>query len=253
MEVIEEETKERPHGPTVIPHDHPNTEPHEYPAVDSHPDANVITVMLIDADVANREAVRGLLRLTRRLRVVAEASAEAEVIDRIEATAPHVVVIDLELPGADSLAMAHQIHQRYPDIGIVAVTSKPRPDLVFEVMRAGASGLILKGCCKELLYYGIASVASGGLTVDSALLKTNLTYLASVMQGDSEDAFDDLTEAEIEVLRLLADGNSNREIGEALYLAEITVKKHVQMIMAKLHASDRTHAAVKAYRCGLLR
>ncbi|MFQ5880619.1 MAG: response regulator, partial [Dehalococcoidia bacterium] len=211
-----------------------------------------VKLVLVDDHAVTREGLRAMLQTNAAIQVVGEAGSGEEALARVAELSPQVVLMDVRMPGMDGLEATRRIKVRHPDTSVIILTSYDDEELVATAMRAGASGYLLKDASCDLLQHTIAAVLNGGLLIEASLISKALATFASPDDED-EGPLEGLTSRELEVLRLLAQGNTNKEIGEALYLAEITIKKHVQNIMAKLKASDRTQAAVKAYRHGLLR
>lgn len=217
-----------------------------------------IKVLLVDDHPVVREGLRIMLSTAPDIEVIGEADNGLEAIDEVNKHHPHVVLMDLRMPNMDGLEATRRIKSRLPSVSVIVLTIYDNDAYVVDAVRAGAGGYLLKDASKDLLIHTIRAVNSGGMLIKTSLLREAMLKLSDVAsdqpKGKSGDAtgLDELTPRERDVLRLLIRGQSNRAIGEALSISEDTAKKHVQTIMLKLGVSDRTQAAVKAVRSGLV-
>jgi len=206
-----------------------------------------------------REGFRTMLSTDQNVEVVGEASDGLEAVAMVTEKEPDVVLMDLRMPNLDGMEATRRIKAEHPDTAVVVLTIYDNDGYVVEAVRAGASGYLLKDASRELLIHTIRAVSSG-----ATLIKTSLLYeaISALVDSDSKrgnagslsiTTLAELTEREQEVLKLIAEGSTNKQIGKQLGLAEDTIKKEVQSIIAKLGASDRTHAATKATRAGLIK
>lgn len=218
---------------------------------------DTITVLIVDDHTVAREGLRAMLETDSQVQVVGEAADGLAALDRVAELKPKVVLMDIRMPGIDGLEATHRIKTEYPSTAVIMITSYDDDPLVVDAVRAGAGGYLLKDASRDLLKHTIGAVASGGILVKATLLRKALSSSALAppspgLPASGHPPVDQLTGREQAVLELLAEGETNKEIGQALALAEVTVKKHVQSIIAKLGASDRTHAAITGLRMGLI-
>lgn len=217
---------------------------------------NPITVLIVDDHTVAREGLRAMLQTDGRVKVVGEATDGQEGVELTAGLLPAVVLMDIRMPKMDGLEATRRIRAEQPTVAVIMMTSYDDTALVVDAIRAGASGFLLKDTSASLLVSSIEAVASGGMAIKAPLMRRAINSLTRVRQPNGQTAEEvagaQLTEREREVLRLIAEGWTNREIGDALCLAEVTVKKRVQGITAKLRVSDRTQAAIVALRMGLI-
>ena len=216
-----------------------------------------IRVLLVDDHTVVREGVRTMLSGEPGVVVVGEASNGEEALQRVQELAPHVVLMDIRMPGMSGTEAARRIKSASPTTSVIMLTMYDSDMYVVEAIQAGAAGYLTKDVSRELLFHAVRSVVDGGTMVRSGLLKRAMDALLRSSAGDKKEGADvslveRLTPREMDVLRLVARGHGNKEICEELKLAEITVKKYVQTVIQKLGVSDRTHAAIQAMRLGLV-
>lgn len=211
-------------------------------------------VVLIDDHELSRRGLEAMLSTAEWVQVVGEAAgceAGLEVIRRVR---PDIVLLDIRMPGMDGLACLEAIKQQEHPVAVVIVTLYDDRKYVLEAIRRGAAGYVLKDASTREILSTISAVADGQLAVEPGLLREALLAPEEEQEATPRSRADSfsLTPREMDVLRLLAEGMTNKEIGGQLTIAEDTVKKHVQNIIWKLRAADRTQAAITAYRSGLL-
>lgn len=217
-----------------------------------------IRVLIVDDHIVVREGIRAMLQTAEEIEVVGEASDGLEALTKTEEWRPDAVLMDLRMPNLDGLEATRQIKERYPDTSVIMLTMYSDEAFVIDSVRAGASGYLMKDASRDLLCHAVRAVTSGGSLIKSSLLREAMADTHKASSHDSERSVapmvgsEPLTAREQEVLRLLVDGYTNKAIAHELYIAEETAKKHVQSIISKLGASDRTQAAVRAVRSGLL-
>lgn len=217
-----------------------------------------IKVLLADDHPVVREGLRTMLATAEDIEVVAEAADGQEAIDRVSESQPDVVLMDLRMPNLDGLEATKRIRSQFPSTAVIVLTIYDNDAYIVDAVRAGAVGYLLKDTSRDLLTHAIRAVTSGGMLVKTSLLREAMLGLANACgdqhRGKASDIskLDELTRRERDVLRLVVLGHSNKEIGHELSISEDTAKKHVQTIMLKLGVSDRTQAAVKAVRAGMV-
>ncbi len=213
----------------------------------------MIRVVLVEDQTLVRAGLRSLLELVDDLEVVAEAADGEEAIRLIPACAPDVVLLDLRLPKRNGLDVLRALRARGELPPTIILTTFDEDSLVLEGLRAGARGYLLKDVTLDRLTGAIREVAAGGTAVQPALTARVVEGLGRLGAAiESLEPPDPLTEREVEVLRLVAGGYSNREIAGALDLAEGTVKNHLSSVLGKLGVRDRTRAVLKAVELGIL-
>jgi len=201
-------------------------------------------VFLLDDHEVVRRGVRELLDAEDDLEVVGEAGTAAEALARIPATRPDVAVLDVRLPDGDGVEVCRDIRSQHPEVACVMLTSFADDDAVYAAIMAGAAGYLLKQVRGTDLVDGIRRVGRGESLLDPAVT----TRVLERIRHRPEDELSGLTEQERKILTLIAEGLTNRQIGERLYLAEKTVKNYVSNLLAKMGMSRRTEAAAYAAR-----
>ncbi len=217
--------------------------------------AETIRVLLVDDQRLMREGLRVLLELEPGLEVVGEAGNGKEALEAYAALRPDVVLMDVRMPEMDGVEATRRLRERHPEARIIILTTFDDDAYVFEGLRAGALGYLLKDVSGGELAEAIRMVMAGGAFLSPSVARkvvAEFSRLAPPARPPDEGLPEPLSEREKEVLRLLAQGLSNREIAERLVLAEGTVKNHVTTILQKLGVRDRTQAALRARQMGLL-
>lgn len=209
-------------------------------------------VVIADDHELVRAGLRGTLEAERDLVVVGEAADGAEAVELCHREQPDVVLMDVRMPGTDGLEATRAIKRELPGTSVLVVTMQENSDYLYEAMRAGVAGYVLKDASRQELVGAVRRALSGEPLLDPRLASRLLKRLASESQGPTTPAIEALTRRELDVLRQVAQGLTNREIAERLLLSPATVKVHVEHIIAKLGVSDRTQAAVRAVELGLL-
>jgi DNA-binding NarL/FixJ family response regulator len=216
-----------------------------------------IRVLLADDHDLLRDGVGAILGADPGVEVVGEASSGPSAVAAARALAPDVVLMDVEMPGGDGVTATREILERCPDTRVLVLTTFDLDEYVLEALRAGASGFLLKTTPARVLVEAVHACATGEMllapTVTRRLVESFVRQPVMAPGQGVPPALRALTDRELEVLRALARGLSNAEIGQALYLAETTVKTHVTHILAKLGLRDRVQAVVTAYQTGLAR
>jgi two-component system response regulator DevR len=202
-------------------------------------------VFLLDDHEVVRRGLRELLEAEDDLTVVGEAGTAAEALERVPATRPDVAVLDVQLPDGDGVEVCREIRSAHPEIACVMLTSFADDEAVYAAIMAGAAGYLLKQIRGTDLVTGIRQVAAGGSLLDPIVTARVLDRLR---HRNDPDELAGLTGQERKILDLIAEGMTNRQIGEQLFLAEKTVKNYVSNLLAKLGMSRRTEAAAYAAR-----
>ena len=208
-----------------------------------------IRVLVADDQAIVRKGICALLATEADIEVVGEARDGYQALAEIDRASPDVVLMDLVMPGMDGLEATRRITASQPAVRILVLTSFAGDDKVLPAVKAGALGYLLKDSRPEELIEAIRQVHRGESSLHPLVARRLLQELAGPA-GQAEEA-DSLTEREIEVLRLVAHGHSNREISEQLTISEATVRTHVSNILSKLNLCSRTQAALYALREGL--
>lgn len=213
----------------------------------------MIRVMLVDDQTLVRQGVRSLLELAEDIEVIGEANDGQSAIDKAPELAPDVLLLDMRMPGKTGLDVLRELGERNQLPPTIILTTFDDDELVLGGIAAGARGYLLKDVALEELLSAVRAVAEGRTLVKPAVterlmqgLKGMRTEFSSLQQPDP------LTERETEILRLMAGGYSNKEIANALNVAEGTVKNHVSNILSKMGVRDRTRAVLKALEGGVI-
>jgi two-component system NarL family response regulator len=210
-------------------------------------------VLIADDHPVVREGLRAMLK-TSGITVIGEARSGTEVIQRARELNPDVILMDVRMPDMDGIAATEAIKREAPSTSVIMITSFETRDYLRRAMEAGAGGYLIKGASRETLIQAVKVVKEGGSLVDADLLSQffNSWEPASWSNSGSDDkAISSLTPRELQVLKLLAGGLTNKEIAQRMSYSVGTVKNVVQRIIEKLAVSDRTQAAVYAVRVGV--
>lgn len=214
-------------------------------------------VLIVDDQHLLREGLETLLGLDESLHVVGTAANGHEALDAVARLAPHVVLMDIRMPGLDGIAATRALRQRYPAVQVLMLTTFDDADLVHGALQAGASGYVLKDTPSDQLARDLHTVRAGGSSLSPTVARQVISALVAGGPPLPDplppaEGRESLSEREREVLHLAARGLSNREIGARLYIAEGTVKNHVSAVLAKLGVRDRTQAVLLAREQGLI-
>lgn len=215
-----------------------------------------IRVMLADDHSLVREGLRSLLASEPDLELVAEATNGLEAVEMALRTKPDVLLLDIRMPGESGLEALRRIKAGSPDTEVLLLTMHDVRTYVREALGSGAAGYLLKDSPPALIRQAVRTAAQHGTVLHERARELLLSDAAKGSGGEdrlSEAQAPPLSERELEILTLVANGNSNRQVADRLHLAESTVKKYVQSLMGKLRAADRTEAAVIGMRLGLVR
>ena len=210
-----------------------------------------IRVLVVDDQSMVRAGFRMLLGGEEDIEVVAEASNGLEAVDKAARYDPTVVLMDIRMPELDGLEATRRILAADATARVLILTTFDLDEYVYEALRAGASGFVLKDEPPEQLLAAIRTVASGDALLSPAVTKRVIAQFTRIPRPTPPRELEDLSERERDVFRLIARGLSNGEIGQELFISETTVKTHVTHILAKLGLRDRVQAVVLAYQSGL--
>lgn len=213
----------------------------------------MIRVCLVEDQTIVRQGLRSLLGLNKDIEIVAEASDGEEAIEAIEREKPDVILLDLRMPRLDGLGVLQRLRERGTSRPTLILTTFDDDTMLFEAVRAGAKGWLLKDVSLERLTDAIRTVAAGGTCIEPVITERIMRALErSNVSFESAELPEPLTDREKTILRLLAGGYSNREISQLLAINEGTVKNHISSVLSKLGVRDRTRAVLKAIDHGYI-
>jgi DNA-binding NarL/FixJ family response regulator len=218
-------------------------------------DGTPVRVLLVDDQALFREALATLLEVRAEIEVVGEAGDGAVALERTAALRPDVVLMDLHMPVLDGIATTKRLRVEHPAVRVLALTTFDDDEDVFAALRAGAVGYLLKDVSSDRLVEALLAAARGESVLQpsvAAKVVARFAALPDAVPPRAQPLVVPLSDRELDVLRRLSDGESNREIATALFLAEGTVKNHVTNVLAKLGARDRTQAALRGRALGLI-
>jgi DNA-binding NarL/FixJ family response regulator len=210
-------------------------------------------LLIADDHELARLGLVGALSGERGLQVVGQARDGQEAVDLAHQLTPDLVLMDIRMPRMDGLAATAEIVRTCPQTSVIMVTMQEDPEYLIEALKVGASGYLLKDSGKPEIVGAIRQVLGGESLLHAGLVANLLQRMDHDGRAEPEPASHALSERELEVLRLLVAGKTNREIARDLILSISTVKTHVEHVIAKLDVADRTQAAVKATRLGIVR
>lgn len=214
----------------------------------------MIRVLICDDQAIVCEGLQLILETDAEIDVVGIASDGAEALEMLPRLKPDIVLMDLKMPGMNGVQATYSIRRDYPDIPVLVLTTFDADEWVFDAIRSGASGYLLKDTPRDRLLIAVKETVAGRTHVDPAVAGKLLSRLAQptapTLPTDNA-LIKDLSDREREILRLIAQGITNAEIAKRLFLSEGTVRNYVSSIFAKLDVADRTQAAVLALRYGL--
>ena len=216
---------------------------------------SLIRVALVDDQAMVRAGLRMILESEADITVCGEAADGADAVGLAAATEPHVMLMDIRMPGVDGIAATKAVLAQCPNIRVVILTTFDDDEHVYEALRAGASGFLLKSADGDTLVNAVRLVASGEAMLAPEVTRRVIEQFAlapAAQAAPNRDAIGDLSEREVEVLQLMARGLSNTEIASELFVSATTVKTHVSHILTKLGVRDRVQAVVEAYESGLV-
>jgi DNA-binding NarL/FixJ family response regulator len=212
----------------------------------------MIRVLVCDDQAVVCDGLEMILDSDPEIEVVGVAYDGAEALEKISRAHPDVVLMDLKMPGMNGIQATRHIHQDYPDVRVLVLTTFGDDEWVFDAIRSGAAGYLLKGTPRQELVRAVKGTAAGGTHVDPAVAGKLFAHVAQSPTHAETTLVSDLSEREIEILQLLAQGLTNAEIADRLFLTRGTVRNYVSSILAKLGVEDRTQAALAAARYGFI-
>ncbi len=212
-----------------------------------------IKVVVADDHAIVREGVRMILAKEKDIDVVGEAEDGGQALQLVESAKPDVVVMDISMPGMGGIEATRKVKEQHPKVAVLALTMHEDETYVFQLLRAGASGYVLKRAAAHDLVQAVRAAAKGeAFLYPSVARKVVEDYLKRVEAGEGRERYDGLTEREKEILTLIAQGTSNQQIAEKLYISIKTVQTHRAHILEKLGLHDRTELVRYAIRKGLI-
>jgi DNA-binding NarL/FixJ family response regulator len=217
----------------------------------------VIRVLLVDDQTLIRQGIRLLLEIETDIQVVGQAADGREAVEQVEALHPDVVLMDVRMPGMDGVEATRQLAVRFPDAKVIILTTFEDDEIVFDALKAGARGYLLKDISSEEMAAAVRKVAAGEALIEPRITRKVLAEFSRMAtaaggRAASRSLPAPLTDRELEVLQALARGLSNREIARQLVITEGTVKNHVSSLIDKLGVRDRTQAVLKGQELGLI-
>jgi DNA-binding NarL/FixJ family response regulator len=219
----------------------------------------MIRVLLVDDQTLIRQGIAMLLELEPDLEVVGAVGDGRAAIEAVERLHPDVVLMDVRMPEMDGVTATRELHRRFPDVGVIILTTFDDDEYIFEGLKAGARGYLLKDISSEEMAEAVRTVARGEALIQPSIARKVVAEFSRLAAGSPPAPERSplkmpgaLTERELDVLKALARGMSNKEIAAALVITEGTVKTHISNILAKLDVRDRTQAVLKAQQLRLL-
>lgn len=211
----------------------------------------MIRVLIFDDQDVVREGLSAILSTAPGIEVVGMGEDGIQAVEMVSKHQPDLVLMDLNMPGVNGIHATRMIHEKFPDIRVLVLTTYDADEWVFDAIRAGAAGYLLKDTPRASLIKAIEGTVSGQTFVDPSIAGKLFTHVADHTVVHDTTITAELNPRERDVLRLLAHGRSNAEIAAQLFLSEGTVRNYVSSIFTKLGVNDRTQAAVVALRHGL--
>ncbi len=216
---------------------------------------DAIRILLVDDHILFRKGLMSLLSTRDGIEIVGECGDGAEAVDRTRELMPDVVLMDIRMPGLSGIDATRQITAEMPHVKVVMLTVSEEDDDLFEAIRSGARGYLLKNIEPADLYHLVRAVAAGEAALSPTVALKILDEYSRAETREHEDTAQEavLTEREREILGLLVDGLGNKEIAQRLCISESTVRNHLHNVLYKLHLENRVQLAIYAYRQSLAR
>jgi two-component system, NarL family, response regulator LiaR len=212
----------------------------------------MIKILIADDHKMFRQGLRMLFEMEPDIKIVGEARDGLEVQEMANSLEPDIILMDINMPGADGVEATRQILKNNPEASIIILTMFREDEHVFQAIRAGAKGYVLKDADSLEVVRALRTVATGSSVLDPAMTAKVFSQFKLMADLNERSNREGLTDRELEILTLIAEGASNREIGDKLFLSEKTIKNYVTSIFQKLQMNDRTQAAVYALQNGLI-
>ena len=212
----------------------------------------VVRLLICDDQEVVREGLRAILGNVPGIDVVGVVGNGAEAVEAVPEMSPDVILMDLNMPIKNGVQATRELAVSHPEVKVLVLTTYDAEEWVVDAIRAGAAGYMLKDATREQLVAAIKGTAAGKTHVDPAVAGDLFARVATAGDGPDSKVADNLSERELDVLRLLGKGLSNNEIAAQLFLSEGTVRNYVSAVLAKLQVADRTQAAVLAVKNGLV-
>lgn len=212
----------------------------------------MIRILICDDQAIARHGLQMILRTSPEIEIVGEAQDGEAVLELIAQTSPDLVLMDLKMPKLNGVQATKIIRKRFPTVQILVLTTYDADEWVFDAIRAGAHGYLLKDTPPQQLITAIRNTAEGKAAIDPSVAGKILHTFAKQPTAAPTELMEELSDREIEVLQLMAEGLTNAQIGSRVHLSEGTIRNYVSTILGKLDAKDRTQAVVTAIRHGLI-
>ncbi|MHB8792623.1 MAG: response regulator transcription factor [Thermoleophilia bacterium] len=209
-----------------------------------NPEISLTRILIVDDHQVVRMGLRMLLEHQGGLKVVGEAGTAAEAIDMAKKLKPELVLMDVRLPDESGIEACRKIRSANPGIRVLMLTSYSSDEAIFAAIMAGASGYLLKRLEAEQLYSAVMAIGRGETLLDPTLSASVVKRVKEICDGEPSRGVDSLSEREKEILKLIAEGLTNREIADKVHLGEKTVRNHITAIFMKIGVSHRTQAAI---------
>lgn len=208
----------------------------------------VPTVMIVDDETLFRRGLAKLLESDPRIKIVGDAADGAEAMERIAANPPDIVLVDIRMPAMDGIETTRRIVNRFPDTKVLVLTTSVHDGYVVQALKAGASGYLLKDSQPEAIVSAMLAIRSGTLVMTQSVAEQFL----NLVRGNPKPRADGMTPREVEILRLMGQGLTNKRIADRLEISQKTVRNHTSNLYTKLGIHDRSQAVLHAVRKGLV-
>ena len=212
---------------------------------------NTIRVMLVDDHPIVRQGVRSVLANHAEIEVVGEAESATSLFESLESLKPDVILLDIRMPGANGIEITQRLKREHPEIKIIILSTYDEDEFLLGALRAGAEGYLLKSASAQVLASAVRQVGQGERLLSPTLVGKVMREFQELAK-DKARTESGLTDQELQVLRMIAAGSTNKEIAEKLYWSEVTVKRKVQDILEKMGVANRAQAVAEAAKRGLL-